>query len=147
MKGYIHIYIGEGKGKTTCAVGMAIRAAGAGKRVAFVQFDKGSESTHEHYNERNILRTVSSIDLFCYGCERMLPAGEFRFSNTDDDRDQAEEALKKARSLIKSSDYFLVILDEAITCVKAGLLKESDLIDILEMHKSHPVCELVLTGR
>ena len=147
MSGFVHIYTGDGKGKTTCAVGLAIRAAGAGKKVAFVQFDKGFNNSNEQYNERHILRTIHNIDLFCYGCERMMSSGEFRRSNEKEDFREALEALKKARTLIVNGDYFLVILDECVTCAKTGLLKESDIIELIELHKSNPYCDLVFTGR
>ena len=54
----VHVYYGYGKGKTTCCIGLAVRALGAGKRVALVQFDKGYDGEPEHYSERHILRKL-----------------------------------------------------------------------------------------
>ncbi|AXA37239.1 MAG: cob(I)alamin adenolsyltransferase/cobinamide ATP-dependent adenolsyltransferase [Candidatus Sumerlaea sp.] len=145
--GFLHVYTGEGKGKTTSAVGLAIRAAGAGERVAFLQFDKGFEGRNEHYHERAILRTIPNIDLFFFGQERMMPDGRFRFANEPGDFEEAQRALAKAREIIESERYFLVVCDEAITCVQTRLLTEDDVMELTEVFRAHPTCDLVLTGR
>src|SRR5690606_22552295 len=113
--GYLHVYTGNGKGKTTCAVGLTIGAAGAGMRVAFCQFDKGFEGRNEHYHERVILRRLPEVGMFFFGLERMMPDGRFRFQNTEGDLEQARLGLDKARELIRSGRPQMVVLDEAIT--------------------------------
>ncbi|MCX7719239.1 MAG: cob(I)yrinic acid a,c-diamide adenosyltransferase [Candidatus Sumerlaeaceae bacterium] len=145
--GYLHVYTGNGKGKTTCAVGLTIRALGAGHRVAFMQFDKGFEGKNEHYHERFILRSLPHCDLFFYGMERMMPDGRFRFANIPEDLEQARAGLEKAKELVRSGKYFLVVCDEAITCVGTKLYGEDDLLSLVEVFKSSPTCDLVLTGR
>lgn len=145
--GYLHLYTGNGKGKTTCAVGLAVRAAGAGKRVAFLQFDKGFEGRNEHYHERGILRSIPQIELEFFGMERIQPDGKFRFANSDDDFKQATTGLKRAVELVRSGKHFLVICDEAITCVSTKLYSEADLMGLVDAFKQDPKCELVLTGR
>ena len=145
--GYLHVYTGNGKGKTTCAVGLAIRAVGAGKRVAFLQFDKGFEGRNEHYHERAVLRSLPGIELFFFGMERIMPDGRFRFENTPEDVEQARRGIDKAGELIAAGDHFLIVCDEAVTCVSTGLYSEDDLMGLVAAFKESGKCELVLTGR
>lgn len=145
--GYLHVYTGNGKGKTTCSVGLIIRALGAGYRVAFLQFDKGYEGRNEHYHERVILRQLHQLDLFFYGMERMMPDGKFRFANEQADFDQALAGLAKAKELVTGGNYDLVVCDEAITCVGTKLYTEQDLMSLVHAFKADPKSELVLTGR
>lgn len=145
--GYLHVYTGDGKGKTTCAVGLAIRAVGAGMKVAFLQFDKGFEGKNEHYHERFILREQPNVELFFFGLERMMPDGKFRFANTDEDLVQAKAGLRKARELVQSGTHDLIICDEAVTCVGTKLYTQADLMQLVGDFQEHRNCELVLTGR
>ena len=146
-QGCIHIYYGEGKGKTTCAMGMAIRAAGAGLSVAVVQFDKGYNGKNEHYYERKILRQIPGIDLYPFGCERMLPDGSFRWENTPDDAQEAQRALELSHKIIRQQKHSLVILDEILSVWAVDLITEADVLQILAEQQKYPKAELVLTGR
>lgn len=145
--GYLHVYTGNGKGKTTCAVGLAVRALGAGMRVALVQFDKGFDGTNEHYNERHILRKLDGITLFPFGLERMMPTGKFRFENVPEDLQEAEAALAQAESLISGGEHDVVILDEVVTCINTKLLPKERVMELVKNYKSGRGCELVMTGR
>lgn len=145
--GYLHLYTGDGKGKTTCAVGLAVRAIGAGFRVAFLQFDKGFEGKNEHYHERFVLRELPNIDLFFYGLERMMPDGKFRFRNEPGDFEQARAGLQHASELVQSDQYGMIICDEAITCVGTKLYSESDLLELVATFRRGSGSELILTGR
>ena len=145
--GYLHVYTGNGKGKTTSAVGLTVRAVGAGYRVAFIQFDKGFEGHNEHYHERVVLRALPQVDLYFYGMERVMPDGKFRFHNEQGDIDQAAAGLAKARELVAAGHHFLVVCDEAITCVMTKLYGEDDLMDLVRVFRESGKCELVLTGR
>jgi cob(I)alamin adenosyltransferase len=145
--GYVHVYTGNGKGKTTSAIGLTIRALGNGGQVAFLQFDKGFEGKNEHYHERFILRTLAGLDMFFFGMERMMPDGKFRFANIPDDFDQARAGLAKAQELISSGKYFMVVCDEALTCVGTKLLAEEDILGLVKAARDGGDCELVLTGR
>lgn len=144
---YLHVYTGNGKGKTTCAVGLAIRGLGAGFRVAFIQFDKGFDGQNEHYNERFILRKLDGMDVLPYGLERMMPDGKFRFQNIDGDFAEAEAALAKAGELIKSGQHDMVILDEVVTCVGTGLLTRDAVMNLVKEFRNAGKCELIMTGR
>lgn len=145
--GFLHVYTGNGKGKTTAAVGLSIRAAGAGQRVAFIQFDKGFDGQNEHYSERTILRTIPLIDLFPFGLERLMPDGRFRFANDEGDFKQARLALEKTIEVLRSERYFLVVCDEAVTSVATGLVTREQLLDVVKEFRMHASCDLVLTGR
>jgi cob(I)alamin adenosyltransferase len=93
--GMVHVYTGDGKGKTTCAVGLATRAAGAGLRVWMLQFDKNFEDA-ERCNERAALEKLG-VTLIATGCNRLLDNGRFRFKNLDSDLEEARRGLTLAR--------------------------------------------------
>ncbi len=145
--GCLHIYTGDGKGKTTAALGLAIRAAGAGKKSAIVQFDKGPHTRDEYYSERNILRSIHEIDFFAYGCPRIRPDGQFRHSILPEDLEEAHRALETAYQLIRIPTYFLIILDEIITATYIHLITPEELHELILEYKKNPLAELVLTGR
>jgi len=146
--GRIQIYTGDGKGKTTAAMGLAMRAAGAGRRVAIVQFDKGFDPERgEHYHERAILRTLPGIELHSFGCERMMPDGTFRFKNTDEDRSEGRRAIDTCRELLLSRRFFLLICDEILSCIRTKLVTEDDVHTLLDLRPESPETEIVLTGR
>ena len=138
----ILVITGNGKGKTTSAIGTAIRAAGWGMKVAIVFFDKGGD----HYGEQAILDDLKAkIDAFRFGLPRFDEASKtFRFENTDADKDMAVKALVKTRELF-SQGYFMIICDEILNCVRLGLLQESIFRDFIA--KCPKETHLVLTGR
>ena len=141
----VHIYYGYGKGKTTCCVGLAIRALGAGNRVAFVQFDKGYDGETEHYSERNILRQLE-VELYPTGCERMMPDGSFRFGVEEEDQEEAERGLEIAKRLVREGKHDLLVLDEILAAVAYDLLKAEVVMALLDLDDADRKCELVLSG-
>ena len=142
----LHVYYGYGKGKTTSCIGLAVRALGAGKRVALVQFDKGYDGEHEHYSERHILRTLDGIDLYPTGRERMLPDGSFRFGVEPEDLEESRRGLLLARGLIQEGAQDLLILDEILAAVAYDLLERSDVEALLDLYDKERRSELVLSG-
>lgn len=142
----VHVYYGYGKGKTTCCIGLAVRALGAGKRVALVQFDKGYDGEHEHYSERHILRKLENIELYPTGCERMKDDGSFRFGVEQQDLDEAKRGLKIAEKLIVEGDQDLLILDEVLAAVAYDLADQSDVEGLLDLYDKDRRFELVLSG-
>lgn len=142
----IHVYFGDGKGKTTSAIGLAVRAAGAGNQVAIVQFDKGYDGKKEHYAERHVLRKIPGIDLHPTGCERMQPDGSFRFKNGPEDHAEARRGLEIARGLVKEGGQDLLILDEILAAVLRHLLEKKDVMALLDLYDRNRRFELVLTG-
>ena len=147
-RGYVQAYYGGGKGKTTAAIGAAVRAAGAGDRVAFIQLDKGfDEKRGEHYSERHILRRIPEIALEPTGRERIRADGTFRFGVEPEDLAEARRGLDLAKKALLSGEYGLVILDEALGALAYGLLEEKDILDLLDAHEAAGRrSELILTG-
>lgn len=144
----LHLYTGDGKGKTTACVGLAVRAVGAGHRVLLVQFDKGFDGQNEHYSERKVLRTLPGLRLEPTGCERMMPDGRFRFGVQPQDRAEAERALALAREALASSDFDLILLDEVLSAQQYHLITEDELLALLALWEEHDrPCEFVLSGR
>jgi len=135
-KGFIHVYTGNGKGKTTSAIGLGIRLAGFGKKVHMIQFMKGRK-----YCE---LVTIDKIQNFSYSQH-----GRDEFVNKDNpeqiDIDLAQEGFKYAKDLIKSEKYDMIILDEINVAVDFNLIKLDNLINLI--NNKPESLELVLTGR
>lgn len=148
-KHQLHIYFGYGKGKTTAAIGLAIRALGAGKKVALVQFDKGYD-VDEHYNEGQVLKKLREIgyplELHSTGCERMNEDGTFRFKNAEEDFKEAQRGLKIARELITKGKQDLLILDEAIAATVYHLISEEDVLELIDLFNKNRRFEMVMTG-
>jgi len=145
-----HVYYGYGKGKTTCVMGLIMRALGAGLKVRLVQFDKGFEGVNEHYAELNTLRKLKDagcdVEFYSTGCERMNADGTFRFKNSEDDFKEAKRALDIARDLIINGKQDLLILDEAVAAVVYHLLTKEDIDELIELWKKNKRFELVMTG-
>jgi len=136
MKGYVQVYSGNGKGKTTAAFGLSLRAAGAGLRVYIAQFIKGAK-----YSELNaVARLSDAITLKQYGLGFFL----YREPN-EEDIEAAREGLKEVRDLMRSGVYDVVILDEANIAVDYGLFPVEDLLDLIRTKPEN--VELVITGR
>ena len=136
MKGYIQVYTGDGKGKTTAALGLALRAAGAGFKVYIGQFmKKGS------YSELESLRKLkSNIKIEQFGKQRFVSQ-----KITKEDKILAQEGLGKAKRIIESGKYNLIILDEVNVALSYGLLEENEVIEIIKYRPKGQ--EVVLTGR
>lgn len=145
--GCVHVYTGNGKGKTTAALGVLCRAVGAGQKVALVQFDKGFDGNKDFYSERNLLRKIKNVDLFTYGCSRVNSDGSFRMSVSEEDKQQAQKALSCANQLVQMKNYDLIILDEIITAASVALIKEDDMLELVKNFKRNRQFELILTGR
>ncbi|HTC21340.1 MAG TPA: cob(I)yrinic acid a,c-diamide adenosyltransferase [bacterium] len=146
MENRLHVYYGYGKGKTTSAVGLAIRALGAGKKVALVQFDKGYDGLNEHYSERKILRQLKGLQLFPWGKERVLGPNAFRFKNEAGDFEEAQKGLAKAKELIASGEQDLLILDELLASVMTKLVTREEVMELVSLYNRGRRCELVITG-
>ena len=135
--GLVQVYTGEGKGKTSAAFGLALRALGRGLNVSVVQFIKGGFD----YGELHTLRRLTNLDLKAFGRGRFItvkpPEAE--------DRNLAHEALKWSERVVTSGKYDVVILDEVNVALNLRLI---DLEDVVRLVKSKPQhVELVLTGR
>ncbi len=138
QKGFIQVYTGNGKGKTTAALGLALRAAGAGKKTLIVQLMKDYP-----YSELESLRRLHPlIELERFGNDAFVfckqPPGKA-------DLDAARQALERGRRALASGQYDLVVLDEICVAIYFGLLSVQEVLTLLD---EKPVAvELVLTGR
>jgi cob(I)alamin adenosyltransferase len=146
MEHRLHIYYGYGKGKTTSSVGLAVRAIGAGKKVAIVQFDKGFDGVNEHYSERKILRKLPGLELYPFGKERVLGPDAFRFKNEAGDFEEAKAGVEKARQLIAQGPQDLLILDEILAAVMTKLVTKEEVMELVALYDKARRCELILTG-
>ena len=137
MSGYVHVYTGNGKGKTTAALGLAIRAAGAGWDVFFAQFAKGMATSEL----TALARFEDRITVRQYG----RPSFVNGKNPASDDIDRAKHGLAECREAITSGRYRLVILDEANLGPMLGLFSVDDLLTLVAARPAD--VELVLTGR
>ena len=135
-RGYVQLYTGDGKGKTTAAIGLAVRAAGAGLRVFIAQFIKEGR-----YSEIQALECFGEkITCRQYGRGRWI-----RGQASENDAALARNGLDDARAVLTSGEYQVVILDEALLAVWMRMLDVDELLDLIDLK---PDCvELVLTGR
>jgi cob(I)alamin adenosyltransferase len=135
--GLVQVYTGNAKGKTTAALGLALRAMGNGLKVAMVQFMK----TPQYYGEYEISKLLPNFTLLPMGRDCLIYAGKAK----QEDYDAAEAALRKAEELIQSRKYDLVIIDEVNVAIYMGLVKVEDVVRVVKQRPSH--VEVVLTGR
>lgn len=135
MKGYIQVYTGNGKGKTTASLGLAIRAAGAGFRVYIAQFLK-----QENYSEIKALTKFGNITIQQFG------AGEFvKGSPSEEEKYLARKGYDQLCKVLSENQHNLVIAEEANVAVKYGLFSEEELLALMDMKPE--TMELVITGR
>lgn len=135
-KGYLQVYTGNGKGKTTAAFGVALRAVGAGYKTFIAQFVKGM-----YYSELDALKRFGdyiTIKQYGRGCF-------IKNKPTSEDITQAQQGLKEATLCMSNGNYQLVILDEANIAVYFSLFTITDLCQSLD--KRHFQTEVIITGR
>lgn len=135
--GKVHVYTGDGKGKTTAAFGLAMRAAGRGLRVLIIQFLKGRPD----FGEVTSARRLPGVKIEQYGTERLVQRHEI----SEEDRQLARKAASRARSAIEMKECDLLILDEINVAVSLGLVAVEEVVGLLDSRP--PNMELVLTGR
>ncbi|MDR2105064.1 MAG: cob(I)yrinic acid a,c-diamide adenosyltransferase [Deferribacteraceae bacterium] len=135
-KGYIQIYTGSGKGKTTAAIGVAIRAAGNGMRVFFGQFLK-----HRPSSEHRIFADYpNNIKLLQFGTDQFVIGKPSKL-----DIDCAQGGLSLSQKAIQSGYYDLAVLDELNVAVNLGLIELESVIELLKTKPEH--VEIIITGR
>jgi cob(I)alamin adenosyltransferase len=133
----VQVYTGGGKGKTTAALGLALRAAGHGLRVYIIQFMKGGP----HYGELGALRHQPNITLVQFGRAEFVS----RQNPAPEDVQQAEEALRHSLDVLRKGQYDVVILDEINVALDFNLVSLEQVLALFEARPPH--VELVLTGR
>ncbi len=135
MKGYVQIYTGNGKGKTTASLGLAIRAAGAGLKVYIVQFLKKGD-----YSEIKALSRFDNIIVEQYGLGNFVKG-----KPSDEDIAAGAAGYLKLCELLKKNKHDVVIAEEANVAVMCNLISEKELLALIDMKPEN--VELVITGR
>lgn len=133
----MQVYTGEGKGKTTAAFGLALRAIGRGLKVYIIQFIKGGFD----YGELYIVDKLPNLKLKAFGRGKFVTTKPAQ----KEDIQLAEEALALAQKVVKSGDYDIVILDEINVALELKLIETRKVVELIENKPKH--VELVLTGR
>ena len=137
-RGLLHVYTGDGKGKTTAALGLALRALGHGWKVYVLQFLKGNIE----YGELQAARHLAPDFVIEQGGRETFVDPK----NPDPvDRDLARRALGRAREVLAGGEYDLVVLDEIFVAQRFGLVSVEEVLDLLRARAEH--VEVVLTGR
>lgn len=136
-RGLVQVYTGDGKGKTTAALGLAMRAAGHGLRVYIIQFMKG----WPNYGELKTVGGHPQITLRQFGRSEFVDPKKPEPADVE----MAQEALREARQVLTSGSYDLVILDEVNVALKYGLIELKEVLALIE-EKPQDI-ELILTGR
>lgn len=136
-KGLLQVYTGDGKGKTTAALGLSLRALGHGWRVAVIQFMKNGLK----YGETTSLKMFSNCTLLQYGRDTLV-----NLHNPDPiDVELAQQGLSAARGVIEAGSCDLLILDELNVAMAVKLLSENEVLTMLQCRPDH--MEIVVTGR
>lgn len=139
FRGYIQVYTGNGKGKTTAALGLALRAAGRGKKTYIAQFMKKGEYG-ELLSVAKYLKDFITIEQF--GLPGFHYSGE---EVTEEERMAAKEGVKAINKAIESKKYDIIILDEVNVLLHFGIITINSILEIIERKPEN--IELVLTGR
>ncbi|KAB3532894.1 cob(I)yrinic acid a,c-diamide adenosyltransferase [Alkaliphilus pronyensis] len=139
-KGLIHIYTGDGKGKTTAAIGQGTRTAGGGYKVLMVQFLKGDDTGELH----SIERMAPNFKLIRYA-----PLNSFYKFLKEEEKEavkrEVQQGLQEVISYLEGDEFNLIILDEIMAVLFNEILSVEDIIKLIE--KKPPLVELILTGR
>ena len=140
--GYIQVYTGNGKGKTTASLGLAMRALGRCWKVLIIMFTKGGDNYGELYSFRNLSpEIVENLTIIQAGLDRIVYAD----NKSEEDAKAIQKGWEFAKKAIKNDEYNLIILDEANIAIDLGFI---DLKEMLEVLKNKPEdMEIVLTGR
>lgn len=134
-KGYIQIYTGNGKGKTTAAIGLSIRSVCAGKKVFFAQFVKGMK-----YSETKCVNYLEGIEFKQFGKDCFIYNDP-----TEEDIKRAKIGLEEVKDILKDGNYDVVVLDELNIALYYKLFKVDEVIKAINERASH--VEVIITGR
>ena len=135
-KGFIQIYTGSGKGKTTAAIGLGLRAVGAGFKVHMVQFMKG-----RRYSEIDGIEQLTNFTVSQHGRDEFVN----KKNPEKIDIDMAQDGFKFAKKIINENKYDIIILDEINVAIDFNLINLEEVLQLIEK-KPEPL-ELIFTGR
>jgi cob(I)alamin adenosyltransferase len=137
-KGFIHIYTGTGKGKTTAALGLCFRASGWGFESAFIQFMKGRE-TGELFAAKKFMTAMLFEQ---YGSEKFI--NKENLSDMSEHKIFADKGINRAKELLLSDRYRIIVLDEILNLLEFELITEEKILELMNIKGER---ELILTGR
>ena len=137
LQGLVQVFTGDGRGKTTAALGTVVRALGQGRKVFIVFFMKGDYP----YGERSTLGKLPGVDIESFGGMDFV----YRDNTKPDDKKQAQLALASARKAMLGGKYDIVVLDEVCVATAFDLIPVSEVISLIK--DKPPGVELILTGR
>lgn len=140
--GYIQVYTGDGKGKTTASLGLAMRALGRDWKVLIVMFTKGGND----YGELNSFRQLSdkiadNLTIVQAGLDRVI----YKSNENEQDHKKIKKGWNLVKKAVKNNKYQLIIMDEANIAIDMGILDVDEVIKVLESKPDE--MEIVLTGR
>jgi len=136
-KGLIQVYTGDGKGKTSAAFGLALRAIGRGLKVYVIQFIKGGFD----YGELYVVERLPNFRLKAFGRGKFVT----EMPPTEEDVKLAREAFELAREVVSSGEYDVVVLDEVNVALNLRLIRVDEMVSLVKGKPRH--VELILTGR
>ncbi|MBR1977142.1 cob(I)yrinic acid a,c-diamide adenosyltransferase [bacterium] len=141
-RGYIQVYTGNGKGKTTASLGLALRALGRGWDVLMVMLAKGGNNYGELNSFKNLIKEIDNkLTIINAGLDKVL----FKKNITEEDKVEIQKGWDIAKCGIQSGEYSLVILDEVNIAIDLGLIDVDEVVDVLKNKPDN--VEVVLTGR
>lgn len=142
QRGYIQIYTGNGKGKTTASLGLAMRALGRNWKVLVIMFTKGGDNYGELTSFRNLSPEIqNNLQIEQAGLNRIVYAK----NQTEDDEKEIRRGWEIAKKAIQNNEYQLIILDEINIAIDLKILDIDDVVDVLKNKPQN--MEIVLTGR
>lgn len=140
--GYIQVYTGNGKGKTTASLGLAMRALGRCWKVLIIMFTKGGDDYGELNSFMNLSPSIKdNLKIVQAGLDRIV----YKNNETEDDVREIKKGWELAKTAIKNDEYQLIILDEANIAIDMGILDVDEVVDVLKNKPEE--MEIVLTGR
>ena len=140
--GYIQVYTGNGKGKTTASLGLAMRALGRCWKVLIIMFTKGGDDYGELNSFRNLSPEISqNLTIIQAGLDRIV----YQNNKTEADVTEIKKGWELAKKAIQNDEYNLIILDEANIAIDMGFIDLQEMIDVLQNKPDE--MEIVLTGR
>ncbi len=140
--GYIQVYTGNGKGKTTASLGLCMRALGRGWNVLIVLFAKGGNHYGELHSFKKLMPSLHNrLDIIQAGLDRIIYSNNMKL----EDKIEVEKGWHTVKNAAKSGDYQLIILDEANIAIDLDLINIEEMKEFLK-NKPHDL-EVVLTGR
>ena len=137
QKGLVQVFTGNGKGKTTAAVGTIVRAAGHGLKVCLISFMKGTYT----YGEYKTLSQIPNVEIEQFGLRKFTDPAKIKSA----EKEQAKAALAAARKAVAGGNYDLVVMDEVNVAVCYNLVGLDKIISLIKDKPLH--VELILTGR